>query len=162
MKEVFQHPMRQVRELVLQSFYQWLIHPNSVDPNSQHLEKVDAYQLAVSRVKDLYPEAKLAIITVLSDNQWNRLHLIEQAIMVQVYYELLECPKLPYRVIINEAVELAKKYGGDQSHRLVNVLSDKLALILRPIEVAARSATTSKISVPSCQDSTELANGEEE
>jgi N utilization substance protein B len=52
-------------------------------------------------------------------------------------YELQHCPDVPYKVAINEAVELAKSYGGTDGHRYVNGVLDKVAVDLRPAEVAA-------------------------
>ncbi|MDQ5959260.1 MAG: transcription antitermination protein NusB, partial [Pseudomonadota bacterium] len=53
-------------------------------------------------------------------------------------YELQAYPETPYRVIINEAIELAKSYGGTDGHKYVNGVLDKLAAKLRPVEVEAR------------------------
>lgn len=50
-------------------------------------------------------------------------------------YELKLCPETPYRVIINEAIELAKNFGGTDGHRFVNGVLDKLAPLLRAAEV---------------------------
>jgi len=49
-------------------------------------------------------------------------------------HELANCPDVPYRVAINEAVELAKKYGGTDGHKYVNGVLDKLARLMRPDE----------------------------
>ena len=55
-------------------------------------------------------------------------------------YELTHCVDVPYKVAINEAVELAKTYGGTDGHKYVNGVLDKAAADLRPAEVeAARS-----------------------
>ena len=56
-------------------------------------------------------------------------------------YELAHCIDIPYRVVINEAVELAKVFGGTDGHKYVNGVIDKAAADLRPVEVeAARQA----------------------
>jgi N utilization substance protein B len=56
-------------------------------------------------------------------------------------HELRHCPDIPYRVAINEAVELAKSFGGTDGHKYVNGVLDKAAVDLRPAEVeAARNA----------------------
>jgi N utilization substance protein B len=52
-------------------------------------------------------------------------------------YELRHCIEIPYRVAINEAVELAKSFGGTDGHKYVNGVLDKTAADLRPVEVAA-------------------------
>ena len=53
-------------------------------------------------------------------------------------YELLHHPEIPYRVIINESVELAKTFGGTDGHKYVNGVLDKMAAKARAVEVAPR------------------------
>jgi N utilization substance protein B len=53
-------------------------------------------------------------------------------------YELVNLPEVPYRVVINEGVELAKTFGGSDGHKFVNGVLDKLAMQLRAVEVAAK------------------------
>lgn len=65
---------------------------------------------------------------------------IEKNILRIATYELQEHLEIPYRVILNEAVNLAKTYGADDSHKFVNGVLDPLARELRPIEVAAHDA----------------------
>jgi len=55
-------------------------------------------------------------------------------------YELAHVAEVPYKVVINEAVELAKSYGGTDGHKFVNGVLDKLAAALRPAEFKARKA----------------------
>ena len=56
-------------------------------------------------------------------------------------YELTHCIEIPYKVAINEAVELAKSFGGTDGHKYVNGVLDKSSIDLRPVEVeAARAA----------------------
>ena len=62
---------------------------------------------------------------------------VEKAILRLATYELKHRVEIPYRVVINEAVELAKTFGAEQGHRFVNGILDKLAISLRSIEVAA-------------------------
>ena len=53
-------------------------------------------------------------------------------------YELANYPQTPYRVVINEAIELAKSFGGTDGHKYVNGVLDKLAGKLRAAEVEAK------------------------
>ena len=62
---------------------------------------------------------------------------IERGILMLSGYELMRELEVPYRVVINEAVELAKVYGGTDGHKFVNGVLDKLAARLRSIEVRA-------------------------
>lgn len=70
-----------------------------------------------------------------------RLSVIERACLMIGAWELKHCPENPYRVIINEAVELTKQFGADKGYRLVNGVLDKVALDVRPDEVAAQHAS---------------------
>jgi N utilization substance protein B len=65
---------------------------------------------------------------------------VEHGVLLIGAYELAHVPEVPYRVVINEAVELAKSYGGTDGHKYVNGVLDKLAARLRPYEVKARKA----------------------
>lgn len=65
---------------------------------------------------------------------------IERGILLIGAHEIINCPDVPYRVAINEAVELAKKYGGTDGHKYVNGVLDKLAKLMRPDEMTANTA----------------------
>ena len=60
---------------------------------------------------------------------------MEHAILLLATYELKHHPEMPYRVVINEAIELAKTYGGTDGHKFVNGVLDKLAAQVRAVEV---------------------------
>ena len=62
---------------------------------------------------------------------------MERAILVLAAWELKHRAEIPYRVVINEAVELAKAYGGTDGHKFVNGVLDKLAATIRSAEIAA-------------------------
>ncbi len=64
---------------------------------------------------------------------------VERAILRIGGYELMQHPDLAYRIVINEAVELAKMFGAEQGHRYVNGVLDKLARAVRSVEFAAPS-----------------------
>lgn len=78
-----------------------------------------------------------AQITPLLDRPFTALSPVERGILLLGGYELLREFEVPYRVVINEAVELAKVYGGTDGHKFVNGVLDKLAARLREIEVRA-------------------------
>jgi N utilization substance protein B len=59
---------------------------------------------------------------------------VERAILRLSAYELMRRPDIPYRVVINEAIELTKKFGADQAHRFVNGVLDKAVQDLRKLE----------------------------
>lgn len=133
------NPMRHTREFVVRSLYQWQIDQDSIPAlmvNSEDQKLADLCRQYIKGSVGLYDVVVSSVTPLLADAQWERLYLTERAILMQAYYELSQCFDVPYRVIINEAVELAKIYGGDESFRLINKLVDKLALLLRPMEVA--------------------------
>ena len=76
-------------------------------------------------------------ITPFLDRAFRELSPIERGILLLGGYELMRELEVPYRVVINEAVELAKVFGGTDGHKFVNGVLDKLAGRLRRIEVEA-------------------------
>jgi N utilization substance protein B len=80
-------------------------------------------------------------IAPLLDRPFNELDPVECAIMRLGAYELQHRPDIPYKVVINEAVELTKIYGAEEGHKYVNSILDRVAKKLRSIEVAARKST---------------------
>jgi N utilization substance protein B len=64
---------------------------------------------------------------------------VERAILRISTYELLQQPDIPYRVVVNEGINLAKEFGATQSHKFVNGLLDKIARKYRAVESAARA-----------------------
>lgn len=80
------------------------------------------------------PEARTIIEPLLSRSV-AELSPVEHAILLMAYFELRHGVETPYRVIINEAIELAKKYGSSDGHKFINGVLDRLAGKLRPVEV---------------------------
>ncbi len=107
-------PRRRARELAMQGIYQW------------RLSGADAAQVA-QRMQD---EKNLGRYDL---ELFDRLL---RGVLLLGAYELAHVPEVPYRVVINEAVELAKSYGGTDGHKFVNGVLDKLAPVLRPHEAA--------------------------
>lgn len=140
---------RRARELALQGVYQWLLSGNSMLAVQKHLEadtealdKVDR-ELFVSLLRGTLDnaEALRALFAPLLSRPVAELSPIEHAILLLGAHELQHNLETPYRVVINEAIELAKSYGGTDGHRFVNGVLDKLAAKVRRDEVdAARAA----------------------
>jgi len=82
-----------------------------------------------------------AIIEPLLTRTIAELSPVEHAILLSSVFELRHDIETPYRVIINEAIELAKKYGGADGHKFINGVLDRLAASLRPEEIAATRRT---------------------
>ncbi|MCG2586129.1 transcription antitermination factor NusB [Massilia sp. TS11] len=138
-------PRHRAREFALQGLYQWLLNhddPNTVVNNmrgAHGFDKADGEHFvlllrgAIRHVEDL--RADLAPVL---DRPISELSPIEHAVLVLGAYELKNHLDIPYKVVINEAVELAKSFGGVDGHKYVNGVLDKLAPKLRPDETAAR------------------------
>ncbi len=126
------------RQRILQALYQWQL--TGQDPQlieSQFLDEAydeqDMHQADISYFKRLLHNIPPALnqldmaFTPFLDRGIKQLDPIELAILRIGCYELKYCPDIPFRVVINEAVELAKKYGAEQSHKYINGILDKLA-----------------------------------
>jgi N utilization substance protein B len=138
---------RVAREYVLRGLYSWqLSRQDRIDiaaalrEDPQFKKADDSYfgQL-FQGVLDSIDDLNAAIAPHL-DRAMDELSPIEKGILLIGAYELANCPDVPYRVAINEAVELAKQYGGTDGHKYVNGVLDKLAKILRPDEISLSTA----------------------
>jgi N utilization substance protein B len=81
-----------------------------------------------------------ARLATLIDRPLERLDPIERAVLWIGLYELGSCLEVPYRVVINEGVELAKRFGATDGHRYVNAILDRAARELRAAEQTAQAA----------------------
>ncbi|MEA3155447.1 MAG: transcription antitermination protein NusB [Betaproteobacteria bacterium] len=105
---------------------------------SQEFEKSDVgyFRTLLNGAIHNAPELEAQMAPFL-DRAVKELSPIERGILLLGSYELMRELEVPYRVVINEAVELAKVYGGTDGHKYVNGVLDKLAAQLRQIEVRA-------------------------
>jgi N utilization substance protein B len=130
---------RQARELALQALYAWQM--SGADPleEAQCLEGVDKnvefVGTIVQGVRDRAGELQQLIAPFL-DRPFGRLSPVERAILYIGAFELAAHPETPFKVVLNEAIELGKSFGGAQGHRFVNGVLEKVAGALRPEEVA--------------------------
>ena len=138
---------RRSREFALQGIYQWQIAGGDAAAIGRQLgeargfEKVDAdyFSTLLAGTIAAAPELEQAIAPHL-DRDYARLSPVERGILLLAGYELKHQPEVPYRAVINEAVELAKSYGGTDGYKFVNGVLDKLAAQLRPAERATGAA----------------------
>lgn len=140
-KKTHRSARRRSREFALQGIYQWLISsndPGAIDAQIRGLEgfrKADLnhYEtLFHGTINDATHIDTLLVPHV--DRKTQDLSHIEHATLMLGTYEFIHCLDIPYRVIINEAVELTKTFGGTDGFKYVNGVLDKLALQLRPNE----------------------------
>ncbi len=132
------------RRLATQGLYEWQVSDNKPSEiETQYLiEKetdkvdIDYFREPISKIP-LHCEELDSHISPLISRPLNEVDLVELAVLRLGTYELLYHPEVPYRVVINEAVELVKMFGADQGHRFVNGIMDRLAASLRTVEVQA-------------------------
>ena len=136
---------RRSREFALQGLYQWLLAQGDARSIAHQLseakgfEKLDAeyFRTLLEGAIRSAPELEAEMGPCL-DRKVSELSPVERGILLVAGFELREQLEVPYRVVINEAVELAKAYGGTDGHKFVNGVLDKLAARLRSAEVEAR------------------------
>ena len=138
-------PRRRSRELALQGLYEWLIGGAEASVIEAHVreqpdhDKCDKQHFAALLHGCIREATDLdAVLVQHVDRKTTHLSPIEHGVLLIGVYELKHCIDIPYRVAINEAVELAKSYGGTDGHKYVNGVLDKAAGGLRAAEVAAR------------------------
>ncbi|EKE87591.1 transcription antitermination factor NusB [Idiomarina xiamenensis] len=130
---------RKARKLAVQAIYSWQLSENSIsDIEAQFLtdndtSKVDTdYFMALVRGVGAQARNLDQAMSPFLDRPIDDLDHIERAILRIACYELRERIDVPYKVAINEAIELAKSFGADDSHRFVNGVLDKAVDSLRP------------------------------
>lgn len=136
---------RQSREIALQALYAWQISGGDPMEQARSLEdfaKGDRLfvESLVQGVRDRVDELRL-LITPHLDRDFARLSPVERSILYIGTFELCAHPQTPFKVIVNEAVELGKSFGGAEGHRFVNGVLEKIAAKLRPQEVARSRAS---------------------
>ena len=130
---------RQAREIALQALYAWQL--SGDDPLAQArtlegFEKTDArfVENVLRGVLGRAEELRALIAPHLS-REFGRLSPIERAILYIGTYELASHPETPFKVVLNEAIELGKSFGATDGYRFVNGVLEKIAAALRPQEV---------------------------
>lgn len=141
-KKVNPYARHKARKLAVQALYQWQIsqsHPTEILTQyrqDQDFKKVDAeyfeelFQNITQSCDELDEKFKPYL-----DRKFEELDPIELAILRLSTYELLKRIDIPYKVVINESIELAKVFGANESHKYVNGVVDKTAQDLRKMEM---------------------------
>ena len=136
---------RRSRELATQGLYQWLL---SSAPGSEIEEQLRGAQ-GFDKADQEHLEAILygvikeadtinAELQPCLDRPLDQLSPVERAVLMVAAFEFKHHLDIPYRVVINEAIELTKTFGGSDGHKYVNGVLDKLAVQLRPTEAQGR------------------------
>ena len=136
------------REFAVQALYQVLVGKNDVAAVDAFTRDLAGFSKADSVHFDalLHGSAEQAeqldaLILPLLDRKLSEISPVEHAVMWIGTYELQHCLDVPWRVVLNECVELAKEFGGTDGHKYVNGVLNGLARQLRALEVAADQGT---------------------
>ena len=128
------------REIALQALYAWQLAGGDALDQLKSIDEDGRTDLALAQriVRGVFERSGELeeMIAPCLDRAFARLSPVERAILYIGAYELSAQPETPFKVVINEAIELGKSFGGTGGHRFVNGVLEKLAGILRPQEVA--------------------------
>ena len=135
------NPRHRAREFVLQGIYQSLVGGQDEAAIRSQAAGVAGFDKADGELYQALLARTLADLAALEqaltphiDRPWTEISPIERGILLLGACEFKHFPETPYRVVLNEAIELAKSFGGTDGHRFVNGVLDKLAAELRPNE----------------------------
>lgn len=131
------------RRRAVQALYQWQqLGQDLADIEAQFLTEQEMDRVDVEYFKELLHAVPKNLeeldqhLQPLLDRNIESVDSVERAVLRLSAYELKYRLEIPYRVAINEAIELAKTFGAEQSHRYINGVLDKLAAVLRSAECA--------------------------
>jgi N utilization substance protein B len=129
------------RKLAMQALYQWQLTQQSArEIKNQFLESEDSAGTDREHFEELVDaciEQNASIVAALApylDRPLEQLDPVESAILLVGVYELQQRLDIPYRVVINEAVDLCKRFGATDAHKYVNAVLDRAAREIRAAE----------------------------
>lgn len=133
------HARSLARRLAMQALYEWQLNAQPwQDLYNQYAAREDFaradreyFQEVLKQVSDAQAELDAQLAPLLDRSPAN-LDPLEHAILLIGLYELRSRLDVPYRVVINEGVDLAKRYGATDGHKFVNAVLDRAATQLRP------------------------------
>ena len=138
------HPRKRARRAAVQALYQWSLTQHDIGTIERQFEEehsgsktdMEYFGELLHQVAARLDELEAAFTPYL-DRPVDELGPVERAILRMATYELAHRLDVPYRVVINEAVDLAKIFGAQDSHKYINGVLDKVAQDLRAVEIAA-------------------------
>ncbi|QOL24395.1 transcription antitermination factor NusB [Thalassotalea sp. LPB0316] len=130
---------RKAREFATQAIYSWQISGNNVadieahflTENAKRRFDIEYFQTLFRGVTASVAELDLAIEPHV-DRPLDDIDQVEKAILRMAMFELSHNQEVPYKVVINEAIELGKAFGADDSHKFINGVLDKAVKLIRP------------------------------
>ncbi|AXI01511.1 transcription antitermination factor NusB [Aquirhabdus parva] len=155
---------RKARRFAMQGLYEWLLTNNPAHEieartrSENHMNKTDIFYYHELLSQTIQQNESLdEILDPAIDRELDALNVVERAILLLGVYEMRERLEIPYAVVIDEGVELAKHFGATDSHKYINGVLDKLARQLRPEEFAAGRAARKAATQPRTDsDTTDL------
>ncbi len=130
------------RRVTMQAVYQWLVNETSAERLLKEFHDENSLGRAdVAYFKELLHGTLREADTLTDtfseylDRDLEQLDPVERAVLMVGSYELMFCPDVPWKVVVNEAVNLAKLFGGEDSHKYINGVLDKVARTVRAVEV---------------------------
>ena len=130
---------RRARECAVQALYSWQLSKNDIaDVELEFLTEQDVKDVDIAYFRELLAgvansaEKLDALMAPYLSRQLDELGQVERAILRLALFELSKRQDVPYKVAINEAIELAKTFGAEDSHKFVNGVLDKAAPAIRP------------------------------
>ena len=121
------------RFFLVQALYEWQLNQSNISSIARHFSENALFEKANNEYfHELLQQITQnrndldAMITPYIDRELELIDPVERAILWLGCYELKFHPELPYKVVINEALELAKKFGAEGSHRYINSILDKV------------------------------------
>ena len=148
LKAAHKSPRSRAREFVLQALYQALVGQHDAATVDLYTRDLSGFNKCDSAHYDAVLhgciEHRAALDVTIEpaiDRPWGEVSPVEHAVLWIGAYELQHCQDVPWRVIINECIELAKAFGGTDGHKWVNGVLNKLAPTIRPAEVAKDQRT---------------------
>ena len=140
-------PRRRAREFAVQALYQVALNKIPAPEVAQHIRESNDYRHADGELFTAIffgahnnQREYMQIIRPLLDRDENLINPVERSVLLMAAHELKAMPETPYPVIINEAIEVTKTFGGTDSHKFINGILDKLVAQLRPNDPKRRDA----------------------
>lgn len=135
---------RRAREIALQALYAWQVAGGSAEDMLVQASMLEGYERAdreladelIRGVIECADELERLIAPNLTQRRYDALSPVERAVLCIGTHELIAYPQTPFKVVLNEAVELGKSFGGAEGYRFVNGVLERVAAQLRPAEVA--------------------------
>ncbi|AJJ61699.1 transcription antitermination factor NusB [Yersinia aldovae] len=129
---------RRARECAVQALYSWQLSKNDIaDVELQFLSEQDVKDVDIAYFRELLSGVAVhaasldALMEPFLSRQLEELGQVERAVLRIALFELSKRQDVPYKVAINEAIELAKTFGAEDSHKFVNGVLDKVAPTVR-------------------------------